>query len=269
MQLSNQFKNAIVTGASRGLGREFSKMLLAEGIEVWGTARDAKSIPIHDSMHACSLDLTDTLSIANFLNKIVEECPSVDLLINNAGYGVYSPFETFPVGDITRQIEVMLTGPIRLCRVFYPQMLKRGTGTIVNVASLAAEFPLPMMPLYNASKAGLSRFTKTLELEAKGSGIHIIDFQPGDYKTGFNDSVVHQKLQANSREGRVWSVLEKHLQSAPPAYRSAEDLRRALLKQKSGLVTSGSFFQARLAPFLARFVAWSVVCPVIRNYYKM
>lgn len=265
--LSHQYKHAIVTGCSRGLGEAFARMLIAEGVEVWGTARDPDSIFVHDRMHPCALDLGDDLSIANFLTHILERCPSVDLLINNAGYGVFSPFETFPVNAMTHQINVLLTGPIRLCRAFYPGMKKRGQGTIVNVASLAAEFPLPMMPLYNASKAGLSRFTRTLEIESSGSGVTVIDFQPGDYRTGFNDAVTQDRATTDPAQQQAWAALEKHLQAAPAPEHAAQVLRRALLRRRSGVVSSGSVFQARIAPLAARCVSWRIVCGMIRRYY--
>lgn len=268
MSLATRYPRAIVTGASRGLGWAFTQMLLDEGVEVWACSRNAEAIPKHPHLHACTLDLTNMASIATFLKRMLEECPEADILVNNAGYGVFSPFPQFPVNDITRQLDVMLTGPIRLCRAFYPSMLKRGSGAIVNVASLAADYPLPMMPLYNASKAGLSGFTRTLQLECKGSGVCVLDFQPGDYRTDFNKAMQRPEI-LEGVEGRVWEMLEKHLNHAPEPARAAQDLRRALSKGQSGLVRSGSFFQARLGPLFARACSSAMVLAFLRRYYRI
>ena len=268
MKLSQQYRYAVVTGASRGLGRVFSEMLLDEGVEVWGTARSVDSIFKHERMHPCALDLSEPSSIAAFLEKIITECPQADLLINNAGYGVFSRFEQFPVGDITRQLDVLLTGPIRLCRAFYPMMQKRGSGAIVNVSSLAAQFPLPLMPLYNTSKAGLSSFTRTLEMQSAGTGVRVIDFQPGDYRTAFNDATLHDSEHFDERTARVWAMLEEHLKTAPTPARAAKDMKRALVRGKSGLVKSGSFFQARFAPCAARLASWGLLKSIIKAYYR-
>jgi len=234
-------------------------------VEVWGTARNASAIRKHPRMHACELDLTQPSSMAQFLNRMIRESTEIDLLINNAGYGTFSAFEQFPVDEITKQTEVMLAAPMRLCRAYYPMMLKRGRGAIVNVSSLAADFPLPMMPVYNASKAGLSRFTRTLQMECRDKGVCVIDFQPGDYRTGFNDAMA----QGSGHDAQVWEMLEKHINSAPDPERAARDLKRALLRGKSSFVTSGGSFQAFWGPLLARVASWRVVCGFLRAYYKM
>lgn len=269
MKLSEKYPRAIVTGASRGLGQAFCEMLLEEGVEVWGTARDPATIFKHPRMHACALDLNEPHSIALFLEQAVRECPDVALLINNAGNGTLSRFEHFPVGEITRQMDVLLTGPIRLCRAFYPLLMQREYGAIVNVASLASEFPLPMMPLYNASKAGLSHFTKTLQLENPSRGLCILDFQPGDFCTDFNTAMMKDPTRFDETTQRVWQSLEKHLKSAPAPEHAAKDLKRALARGKSGVVRTGSFFQASFAPMAARFASTGVVRWVLKTYYRM
>lgn len=266
--LSQRYRSAIVTGASSGLGRAFAEMLLAEGVEVWATSRDAQRLPEHERLHPIALDLADGRSMEAFSRGMGQLFPEIDLLINNAGAGVFGSFEEMDPADIAEQMRVLLHGPIALCHQIYPHMLARGAGAVVNVASLAREFPLPYFSLYNAAKAGLSNFTRSLQTECAGSGVAVIDFQPGDYKTSFN-AASKRPDDIDGRVAKAWDSLEKNLNAAPTPDRAARDLRRALARGKSDSVTSGDFFQSTIAPFLIRFSTWNLTERVMRAYYKL
>lgn len=268
MQLSQRYPRAIVTGASRGLGKAFTEMLLAEGVEVWGSSRTPAQLLTHERLHPCELDLCNPHSLAKFLEHIMHECPGVELVINNAGASVFSPFESYPVGSMEVELDLLLLGPIRLSRAFYPVMCKRGSGALVNVSSLAADFPIPLLPLYNAAKAGLSRFTQTLILENVGSDVCILDFQAGDYQTSFNTALVRSETP-NPLEARVWEHLERHRRASPKPGHAARCLRKALKRGRSGSVRSGSSFQSTLAPLLARTLPEAVVRRFLRAYYGL
>jgi short-subunit dehydrogenase len=136
-----------------------------------------------------ALDLAKPGAPAALAAHLLENASGLDLLVNNAGAGTWSPFETFPDAELERQWRVLLAAPIALCRAFFPVFAAQGRGAVVNVASLAGRFPIPFMSAYSAGKAGLSAFTRTLMLEAAGRGVVVLDFQPGDYNTGFNDNM--------------------------------------------------------------------------------
>jgi short-subunit dehydrogenase len=131
-------------------------------------------------------------------------------------------------------------------------MRERNRGCLVHVSSIAAEFPIPYMSGYNVAKAGLSALSESLMFESRGSGPIVIDFRPGDYRTNFN--VAMQKESNSETARRAWKALEAIFASAPAPEVAAGDLRRALLSNRSGVVRSGSFFQATLAPALARIL---------------
>jgi len=266
--LSETYRTALVTGASSGLGRAFAEMLLAEGVEVWATSRDAQRLPEHERLHPLALDLADGGSMEAFSRGMGPIFPEIDLLINNAGAGVFGAFEAIEPNDISQQLRVLLHGPIALCHQIYPHMLARGNGAVVNVASLAREFPLPYFSLYNAAKAGLSNFSRSLQTECAGSGVAVIDFQPGDYRTAFN-AASKRSGDLDGRLARAWESLEKNIQAAPEPGRAARDLRRALARGKSDSVTSGDFFQSVLAPWLIRFSTWNLTERFLRAYYKL
>ena len=192
--LNSMYSKVLVTGASAGLGEGFVRMLLDEGLEVWGTSRRPRQLPERDRFHPVELDLRNADSLKDFLDNVLRQGPPFDLVVNNAGYGAFYPFDKFPENEIGGQIDVLLSGPIQICRQAYSGMHQRGHGVLVNVSSLAAEFPLPYMSLYNASKSGLSGFSQSLILESRGSGVTVIDFQPGDFTTSFNAKHPHSRL---------------------------------------------------------------------------
>lgn len=268
--LAQRYPKALVTGVTSGLGAAFCDMLLEAGVEVWGTSRDATRVPQRDGLHAVALDLADGASFSHFMKAMAPVFPELHLVVNNAGNGIYNRFDCLTPDDIGEQLRVLLHGPIAICHAVATPMLVRGHGAVVNVASLAREFPLPYFSLYNAAKAGLSNVTRSLQTEWADAGVIAIDFQPGDYQTRFNDDAARpESMELDPRLEKAWLELEAHLAQAPKPHQAAEDLKRALLRGRSGTVRSGTFFQATLAPFLARFGSWRLIERCLRRYYGL
>jgi len=273
--LSTFHRTAFVTGASTGLGRAFVEMLLAEGVEVWGTARDvARLAPLTANVkfRAVELNLDDPRGTEGaFLAAAKAAGGSFDLVVNNAGYGVFAPFAGVDFAVWQTQLNAMLGSTSLLTHLALRGMLARKRGCIVNVASLATDFPLPFMSGYNVVKAGLSALTESLIFETRGSGVTVIDFRPGDFQTGFNTTM--QAKAGKSAAGEdprlapTWRTLETNLNAAPPPTGAAAGLRKALLRRKSGTVRCGSFFQAHLAPFIVRFAPAGLRRAVMALYF--
>lgn len=256
--LSATYRTAFVTGASGGLGRAFCEMLLAEGVRVWGTARDPArlgDLAARPGFTAVALDLADPAGAAQALAQAAAAAGGAfDLVVQNAGFGVFGPFATTDFAIWQRQLDALLGVTARLSHAALGPMLTRGRGCLVHVTSLATEFPLPYMSGYNLAKAGLSALSESLVVETRGTGVTVIDFRPGDHRTDFNQAMHRPSAivpTGDPRLTRAWQRLEAHLQSAPPPARAAADLRRALRSHRSGVVRSGGFFQARLAPAFA------------------
>jgi NAD(P)-dependent dehydrogenase (short-subunit alcohol dehydrogenase family) len=266
--LAQRYPKALVTGVTSGLGQAFCKRLLAEGVEVWGTSRDAARIQAQPGLHPCTLDLARPDSLQQLLEQLEPVMPELSLLINNAGSGTFGPVKELPPEALAREFEVLVQGPVQLIRALAPHLLKQRQAAVVNVTSLARDFPLPYFASYNAAKAALSNFSRSLQLEWQGTGLSVIDFMPGDYRTRFNEAATRPQTQ-DPRACAAWAAIERHLQAAPGPDKAAEDLCRALLKGRSGVVVSGDFFQARVAPLLARGVPWSVVRWAICRYYRL
>jgi uncharacterized protein len=264
---------AFVTGASAGLGREFALMLLSEGVRVWGTSRDparlAELAEGHPgAFHPVALDLADPDgAVRAFAVASAAAGGSFDLVINNAGYGIFGEFAGVENSVWREQLEGMLGTVLALSHAAYRSMRVRNRGCLVHVSSIAAEFPLPYMSGYNVAKAGLSALSESLMFESRGSGIVIIDLRPGDYRTNFNQTMQKDSISEATR--RAWVALDASFSGAPAPALAARDLRAALLANRSGVVRSGSFFQAVVAPALARIAPQSWVRWATARYYGL
>lgn len=256
--LSTRYRTAFITGASTGLGLAFAEMLLAEGVEVWGTARDAARLAARPRFHAVALDLGDGDAAERTFREAERAAGGFDIVVNNAGFGAFGSYAHTDFGVWEHQFRVMLVNTARLAQAALRGMLERKRGALVNIASIAGEFGMPYQAVYNSIKAGLSALNESLMYEVKGTGVIVIDFRPGDYRTDFEGSVRRpdqpgiDPLNAG-RMARAWASFEGMMRGGPAPAHAAESLRHALARGCSGTVRTGRFFQAVLAPFLARF----------------
>lgn len=273
-RVSDLYRTAFVTGASTGLGRAFAEMLLAEGVRTWGTSRDPRRLAEIHQAHPklftpVRLDLCDVVQAESVFLDMDRAAGGFDLLVNNAGYGVFAEFSAIDFAAWQKQIEVMLLAPARLSHAALRGMLARQRGALVNISSLATEFPLPFQAAYNIAKSGLSALNESLMIETTGTNIAVIDFRPGDYRTDFDGSVLRPQPNPSPRLARSWSMFERLMASGPPPAHAAESLRRALLCQRSGTVRTGRFFQATLAPLLARLGSLDLKRKIQARYFDV
>lgn len=257
-RVSDLHRTAFVTGASNGLGFAFAGMLLADGVRVWGTSRDPARLTALTQAHpgtftAVGLDLRDASAAVRIFREQDRAAGGFDLVINNAGYGVFGEFAPTDFSRWREQLEVMLVNTAELAHAALPGMLARHHGALVNISSLAAEFPLPFQAAYNMAKAGLTALNESLIMETAGTGVVILDVRPGDYRTDFESSVLRSPGTPPPRVARAWAAFAALMRSGPPPAHAAASLRRALLRHRSGTVRTGRFFQVVVGPFLARF----------------
>lgn len=273
-RVSTLHRTAFVTGASTGLGRAFTEMLLAEGVRVWGTSRDPVRLGSVASAHPgaftpVALDLRDAAAAIATFRAMDRDAGGFDLLINNAGYGAFGEFATAEFESWRDQLEVMLVNTAALAHAALPGMLERRRGALVNISSLAAEFPLPFQPAYNMAKAGLTALSESLMIETRGTGVVVLDVRPGDYRTDFEGSVTRLPGSRTPRAARAWRAFEGMMRSGPPPEHAAAALRRALLRNESGTVRTGRFFQATLAPLLTRLAPLSLSRRIQASYFGL
>ncbi|MBI3886886.1 MAG: SDR family NAD(P)-dependent oxidoreductase [Opitutae bacterium] len=267
--LSARYRTAFVTGASAGLGHAFAEMLLDEGVEVWGTARDTARLPPRKNFHAVALELGDGAAAEKSFLTADAAAGGFDLVINNAGFGAFGAFAHTDFAVWQSQLEMMLVNTARLSHAALRGLLARRRGALVNISSLAAEFALPYQSAYNMAKAGLSALNESLMYETRGTGVAIIDFRPGDYRTDFEGSVRRPPGAPGPGQERAWAAFERLMAGGPPPAHAAAALRRALRRGRSGTVRTGRFFQAVLAPFLARFGSLALKRRIQESYFDL
>jgi short-subunit dehydrogenase len=178
----------LITGASAGIGAEFARLLAAEGRTLLITARRADRLEaLAAELHAAHgvrieiapADLAEPGAPQALVDKAESLGLEIDLLINNAGFGLRGSFADLPLERQIAIAEVNVTALTRLTGLFLPQMLKRRRGGIINVASIAAFLPGPFMSVYYASKAYVLSFSEAIACEAKASGVVVTALCPG------------------------------------------------------------------------------------------
>lgn len=262
-----KIKKALVTGGTSGIGLAICEELLKLGVEVYSVSRNPKKIEPQTNFHQLPLDLSDLNTVSQFGEEFIDQYGMPNLLINNAGYGAFYEWKEFPREEIEKQISVLLTAPVLLCKFFAPKMEKIEQSTIVNITSLATLYPLPYMPLYNACKSGLSSFTQSMMLEYKT--LKWIDFRLGDIRTSFNKSAPKQAEESQSDSmKRAWKQIEKQLNESPLPQVAAKQILRSLKKSRYGTIYGGGFFQARLAPFFESLLTNLMVREILKFRYN-
>jgi NAD(P)-dependent dehydrogenase (short-subunit alcohol dehydrogenase family) len=138
---------ALVTGGSKGIGRALCLRLKDAGYQVFSASR-SKSLPQGmDEITQISVDFSNSEETRSFAEKFLADNGVPVVLVNNAGYGAFYEWADFPKEEINRQIQVLFSSPVELCRIFAPAMAEQSRGVIVNLSSLATLYPLPFMPL--------------------------------------------------------------------------------------------------------------------------
>lgn len=186
-------KTWLITGCSSGLGAGIAQAVLEAKDRAVITARNTDMIrhfarQYPDTAMVLPLDVTKPESIELALAEVERRWGSIDVLVNNAGYGYRAAIEEGEPEEVARQFSTNLFGPIALMKKVLPQMRKQGSGVIFNVSSLAANAAYPGSGYYAASKAALASVTEALSRETRHMGIKVIDVEPGSFRTHFFDT---------------------------------------------------------------------------------
>jgi short-subunit dehydrogenase len=264
-------RKVFLTGASSGIGLAIAKLLVAQGHEVWGTSRNLKRIPKIAQLHPARLDLGDPRFIEEAFNAALAEAGHFDVLINNAGSGHFGPAENLSEKEIASQFQILVFGQVRLMQLALRAMQARGEGLIINVTSLAGRLPVPFMAAYNAAKAAMASFTMSIHLELPDSRVRIVDLQPGDICTDFNDAVTKSEQHDQRYEAKVaktWDAVERNMKNAPKPDLVARRVCE-LLDQTNPppRITVGDVFQTKIAPLIFRFLPQRVRLWGLKKYY--
>ena len=186
-------KVAVVTGTSSGIGFETSLALAREGYFTYATMRNtAKSNKIKEiaqkenlKINVLELDVDDEKSVKSAIAQILDQKQRVDVLVNNAGWGLWGCVEDVSIDEFKEQFETNFFSIIRLIQEVAPTMRKQGSGTIVNVSSVVGRIGFPASPAYISSKFALEGLSESLRFEFAPFGVDVIIIEPGVIKTNF------------------------------------------------------------------------------------
>ncbi|MET0755123.1 MAG: SDR family oxidoreductase [Pseudoxanthomonas sp.] len=170
-------KTALITGCSSGYGLETARHFHAQGWNVIATMRrpEPDLLPRSDRMRVIALDVTDADSVA----AAIEASGPVDVLVNNAGIGLFGAFEATPMATTREVFETNTFGTLAMTQAVLPQFRARRSGTVVNVTSSATLAPMPMVAVYTASKVAVEGFTESLAFELEPFGVKVKLVEPG------------------------------------------------------------------------------------------
>jgi NAD(P)-dependent dehydrogenase (short-subunit alcohol dehydrogenase family) len=184
-------KTVLITGASSGFGRDTALLFKKNGWNVAATMRSpekAKSWTGPAGLFTPRLDVTDRVSMQTAIDATVAKFGGIDVLINNAGFGLLGPLEGASPEDLRREINTNLMGVIEMIQLVLPLMREARSGVIVNVSSIGGRMTLPLFSAYHATKFAVEGLTEALQYELEEHGIRVKLIEPGGSKTNFDSS---------------------------------------------------------------------------------
>jgi NAD(P)-dependent dehydrogenase (short-subunit alcohol dehydrogenase family) len=226
---------ALVTGSSSGIGFETALLLARNGFKTYASMRDLKKskditqiankekLPLQ----VVQLDVIDHKSIREAIDKVVEENKRIDVLVNNAGYGLLGALEDLSIEEIKAQFETNFFGAIRVTQQVLPVMRKQKSGgTIVNISSVGGRMGIPSLSAYHSTKFALEGLSESISYELEPFGIRVVLIEPGFIRTNImNSSMIAKKAQNPSSpyfsltqqlERSFKSAMENTSESSPP-----------------------------------------------------
>ena len=179
-------RTILITGASSGIGKTTARLFQQRGWNVIASMRspDKESeLTQLDNVLVTKLDVTDTDTVRKAVAAGLDRFGAIDVLLNNAGFGVYGPLEAIPTESIREQFEINVFGVLEATKAVLPAMRKRGQGMIINVSSIGGVIAYPLGTLYHGSKWAIEGLSEALSFELREAGIAVKIVQPGDILT--------------------------------------------------------------------------------------
>lgn len=242
-------QTALVTGATSGIGRAFAERLARDGFDLILTGRRRALLGSLAARIRSGHAVTVTPVIAELssrkdlaaLERRIRRLPRLDIIVSNAGFGIGLPFSEAPVDRQAAMVEVHVSAALRLVHAGLAGMKRRGAGSIILVASMAAFLPLPRSAVYCGTKAFLHTFARALAIECRGTGIRVQSLCPGLVDTDFH-ARNRRRLRPASRGLVRWTTPERVVEA------SMRDLSRGRLLCIPGFWNRVGYLLVRLVP---------------------
>jgi short-subunit dehydrogenase len=231
---------ALITGCSSGIGYETALMLARNGFHTYATMRDTeKSNSLAKTsekeklaLQILELDVNDDKSIENAINRVKSEAKRIDILINNAGYGLVGFFEDLTLGEIRNQFETNFFGVLNITKKVIPIMRLQKSGAIVNISSGAGQVGFPGISAYVSTKFAVEGFSESLMYELYPFGIKVIIIEPGVIKTNFfrNCIISEESTKNESPYSRSLDRIQKNIDLMQEHATSPTDVAKMILQ---------------------------------------
>ncbi|RRB06660.1 oxidoreductase [Larkinella rosea] len=197
-----------ITGSSRGLGRRLTEAVLAKGDRVAATARKPQTLDdlvakYPDQIYPIKLDVTQYEQVHQAIGDAVAHFGRIDVLVNNAGFGIIGAAEAFTAEQVRSQLETNLYAPIEITRAVLPQMRKQRSGRILQISSIGGRVGNSGLTMYQAAKFGLGGFSEALAKEVAPLGIHVTSVEPGGFRTDWAGDSMTYALHVEGYETTV------------------------------------------------------------------
>jgi len=259
-------KIAVITGASSGIGLSCGEIFLKNGWAVYNLSRHAGP---NDSFIHIETDVSDDASVISAFDQIARDCEGgIDLLLNNAGYGISGAVEFTDTRDAENMFSVNFFGAFRCIRAAVP-LLRKKRGRIVNISSVAALFSIPFQAFYSAGKSATNSLTLALDNELRAFGIRVVAVMPGDVATGFTSARLKSEAGEDVYSGAIAksvSVMEKDEKfGMSPDRIAAAVYRAATQKNPKPIRTVG--FKYKLFAFLFHILPTSFANFIVGKLY--
>lgn len=278
--MKKTFGNVVlITGASSGIGRATAEYLSQHGYKVYGTSRKIESGIVSQEKNTddtgfirmLRMDVLSDESVKEAVNRVLEIEGTIDVLINNAGYGIAGSVEDTSHDEAFRQFDTNFFGMLRVIRSVLPVMRENRKGLIINISSVAALIPIPYQSMYCASKAATESVTEILRMETAQFGIKVCLVEPGDTKTGFTNSRVNARAAIEGspyyeRFVKAINVMIHDETHGPEPIVVAKSILR-LLSRKNPPVRIAVGFRYKLLTFLRRLVPYRLASFIISRLY--
>ncbi len=227
-------KVVLITGASEGIGAACAAAFRKRGARLALMARSADKLRQVAGADALAIpgDVTDPAARQQAVAATLKRFGTVDVLINNAGAGLYSPAFIAPIGEVRRMFELNFFSLLEMVQLVVPIMRKQKRGAIVNVGSIAGKMTLPWFTTYSATKYAVGALTDGLRMELKRDGIHAMTVCPGYVKTGFQSHVLSGKPPLAMQQSRRFAITAE--QCAEAMARGVERNARTVVTPRSG-----------------------------------
>lgn len=248
-------KVAVITGGSSGIGACTSQALKNSGCIVYEISRREMSA---EGINHLFGDVTDENQVKNAVDTVLQREGRIDILINNAGFGISGAAEFTDNEDAKRLMDVNLFGVVNMCKAVIPIMRNQGCGRIINLSSVAAVTPIPFQAWYTVSKAAVSGYTMALANEVKPFNIQVCAVMPGDIKTGFTAARGKSNAGDDIYSGRISrsvGKMEKDEQNGMSPEIAGRFIARVALKKGCKVMNTIGFVYklfVRLAGILPR-----------------